>query len=299
MASTVGFIGLGIMGTPMATNLVKAGMDVVVWARTAAPIDELVKAGARAADDIDGVFDAADTVILMLRDEPAVEAVLARGGEAFSRRVRGHTIVQMGTFRTAFSELLARDIALSGGRYVEAPVSGSRQPAIEATLVAMLAGDDEAVEDVEPLIDAMCAQRFRCGRVPAALSMKLAVNTFLITMVTGLAETFHVAAEMGVDTNVLHAVLDSGPMASAVSRMKAAKLTSGDLSPQATVSDVLKNARLVEDAAAAVHAAHPLLRASRELYDQAVAQDLGGLDMAAVIGALEERTRKTRESAPR
>ncbi|MCF0091883.1 NAD(P)-dependent oxidoreductase [Micromonospora sp. MH99] len=296
-ARTVGFIGLGIMGVPMATNLVNAGVDVVVWARTPGPVADLVAAGARAADDLSGVFDAAETIILMLRDEAAVDAVLGRGTDEFVRRVRGHTVVQMGTFTTAYSRTLAVQVSESGGRYVEAPVSGSRGPATEGTLVAMLAGDDEAIGHVEPLIDAMCAQRFRCGAVPAALSMKLAVNTFLITMVTGLAETFHFAAQTGADTEVLRAVLESGPMASVVSRGKARKLTEGDLAPQAAIADVLKNARLIEDAAVAAGTAHPLIRASRELYQEAVDNGQGAIDMIGVITALEARTRSTRDSA--
>ncbi|WP_348789310.1 NAD(P)-dependent oxidoreductase [Leifsonia sp. NPDC080035] len=288
-ARTVGFIGLGIMGVPMATNLVRAEFDVVVWARSAAPVDELVSAGARAADDVAGVFEAAETVILMLRDEPAVDAVLARGTPAFTALVADRTVVQMGTFTTAFSTALAAEIAAAGGRYVEAPVSGSRGPATDATLVAMLAGDSDAVAHAEPVVATMCAQSFRCGPVPSALAMKLAVNTFLITMVTGLAETFHFAGRSGADTEVLREVLSAGPMSSVVSRGKADKLIDGDLSAQAAIADVLKNARLAEDAARAARSAHPLIRASRELYEEAEAAGLGGLDMIGVIAALEER----------
>ncbi|MFS0894806.1 NAD(P)-dependent oxidoreductase [Microbacterium sp. 179-I 3D3 NHS] len=286
---TVGFIGLGIMGVPMATNLVAAGVDVVVWARNPEPVRTLTDAGARAADDAAGVFAVTDTIILMLRDEPAVDAVLGRGTEDFAARIGGRTIVQMGTFTTAFSAALADEVTAAGGRYVEAPVSGSRGPAVAGTLVAMLAGDDDAISSVEPLIDAMCAQRFRCGQVPSALSMKLAVNTFLITMVTGLAETFHFAARTGADAEVLREVLAAGPMASVVSNAKAAMLLAGDLAPQAAIADVGKNARLVEDAARAAGAAHPLIRASRELYDEAIADGRGGLDMIGVISALEAR----------
>ncbi|MGN6324637.1 NAD(P)-dependent oxidoreductase, partial [Pseudolysinimonas sp.] len=190
---TVGFIGLGIMGVPMARNLARGGVDLVVWARSAAAVEEVVGAGARAVDDVAAVFAAAETVILMLRDEAAVDAVLRRGSAEFAPLVRDRTVVQMGTFTTAFSSALATEVDAAGGRYVEAPVSGSRGPAEQGTLVAMLAGDPEAIEHVEPVVAAMCAQSFRCGPVPAALTMKLAVNTFLITMVTGLAETFHFA----------------------------------------------------------------------------------------------------------
>jgi 3-hydroxyisobutyrate dehydrogenase len=294
---TVGFIGLGIMGVPMATNLVRAGFDVVVWARSAAPVDELVSAGARAADSVAGVFEAAETVILMLRDEPAVDAVLARGTPAFVALVAARTVVQMGTFTTAFSAALAAEVAAAGGRYVEAPVSGSRGPATDGTLVAMLAGDPDAVAHAEPVVAAMCAQSFRCGPVPSALVMKLAVNTFLITMVTGLAETFHFAERSGADAGVLREVLRAGPMASVVSRGKADKLIDGDLSAQAAIADVLKNARLAEDAARAAGSAHPLIRVSRELYEEAEAAGLGGLDMIGVIAALEERAAADRRGS--
>lgn len=286
---TIGFIGLGIMGQPMASNLVRAGFDVVVWARSAAPVDALVAEGARAAAEVAGVFDAAETVILMLRDEAAVDEVLSRGTEAFTALVAGRTIVQMGTFTTSFSRALSDEVQAAGGRYVEAPVSGSRGPAIDGTLVGMLAGDTDDIARVEPIVAAVCAQTFRCGEIPAALSMKLAVNTFLITMVTGLAETFHFAARTGADADVLREVLAAGPMASAVSRGKAQKLTDDDFSAQAAISDVLKNARLAEDAAREAGSAHPLITASRELYEEADQSGVGALDMIGVIGAFAAR----------
>lgn len=289
-ARTVGFIGLGIMGVPMATNLVRAGFDVVVWTRKNDAVDELVATGARAAGDVRAVFTAAETVVLMLRDEPAVDAVLARGSEAFTALVSDHTVVQMGTFTTTFSERLEADVRSAGGRYVEAPVSGSREPATEGTLVGMLAGSTDAVEHVEAVVAAMCGRTFRCGEVPAALTMKLAVNTFLITMVTGLAETFHFAARSGLDPDLLRRVLDAGPMASAVSRGKARKLVERDLSAQAAITDVLKNAALAEDAAERAGSAHPLITASRELFGSAADAGLGALDMIAVVSAFTPRS---------
>lgn len=296
---TVGFIGLGIMGVPMATHLVRAGFDVVVWARSAAPVDELVSLGARPAADVAGVFADAETVVLMLRDEAAVDDVLRRGSASFAGMVAGHTVVQMGTFTPAFSRTLAREVGDAGGRYVEAPVSGSRGPAIEGTLVGMLAGDPDAVAHAEPVVAAMCAQTFRCGEVPSALAMKLAVNTFLITMVTGLAETFHFADRAGADLDLLRDILAAGPMASVVSRGKAEKLTADDLSAQAAISDVLKNARLAEDAAHEAGSDHPLITASRELYEEAEAAGHGRLDMIGVIAALTARAERTDGRSPK
>jgi 3-hydroxyisobutyrate dehydrogenase len=284
----VGFAGLGIMGTPMASNLVHAGLDVTVWNRSPVAAAELAAKGAGVASTVDELFRAARVIVLMLRDEPAVDSVLSRGTALFADLVRDHVIVQMGTFTPAFSRTLADDVERAGGVYVEAPVSGSRGPAADGTLVAMLAGPADAVAEIAPVIDAMCGDSFSCGAVPAALGMKLAVNTFLITMVTGLAEAFHFADATGVDTEVLRKVLDAGPMASVVSRGKAAKATSGDYAPQAAIGDVLKNAELVENAARAAGIPHPLIAVCRELFAEAVV-DHRDDDMIAVITAIAAR----------
>jgi 3-hydroxyisobutyrate dehydrogenase len=138
----------------------------------------------------------------------------------------------------------------------------------------------------------MCQEAVSCGPVPAALLMKLSVNLFLITMVTGLAEAAHFAERHGIDMRRFLAVLDAGPMASNVSRMKGAKLVARDFSVQAAISDVLKNNRLVADAARDADLASPLLDACHALYREAEAQGLGQLDMAAVVQAIEARTNR-------
>ncbi|MFF2050478.1 NAD(P)-dependent oxidoreductase [Leifsonia sp. NPDC058194] len=296
-ASPVGFAGLGIMGRPMASNLLAAGVDLVVWNRSPGPAAELAGLGATVARNVDDLFARCRTIILMLATEAAIDGVLDRGGSGFGMRVAGRIIVQMGTVAPDYSQALADDIAAAGGSYVEAPVSGSRIPAEEGTLVAMLAGPDDAVAAVALLVDAMCAQRFACGAVPGAITMKLAVNTFLITMVTGLAEAFHFAESTGGDVRVLREVLDAGPMASAVSRGKAAKLVDGDFSPQAAIADVLKNATLIEDAALAAGSAHPLIGACRELFAETAAEH-ADQDMAAVITALRGRRRASGRETP-
>ncbi|MFC7622819.1 NAD(P)-dependent oxidoreductase [Microlunatus sp. GCM10028923] len=286
----IGFIGLGIMGRPMALNLLRAGHPLVVWNRSPEPATQLAAEGATVASDVAEVFSRCRMIILMLADEPAVDTVLRRGTTAFAALVRDRIVVQMGTFSPGFSSALAAEVTAAGGQYVEAPVSGSRGPATEGTLVAMLAGEPSAVAGVAPVIDAMCAQRFDCGPIPGALSMKLAVNIFLITMVTGLAESFQFALRNQLDPGLLRDILDAGPMASAVSRGKAALLVAGDFPAQAAIADVLKNCDLVHDAAVASGAADPLLRDCRVLFREAVALGLPDQDMAAVIKAIAARS---------
>jgi 3-hydroxyisobutyrate dehydrogenase len=339
---TVGFVGLGVMGQPMALNLARAGTELIVWNRTPARAEPLRAAGATVAAEPGEVFAAAETVILMLADDRAIDAVLRRrrgevaesadeallrggggvgepvggvlrtGGDGggpvggvlrtvggggggpvadgFAELVRGRTIVHMGTTSPVYSAGLAADVRRAGGTYVEAPVSGSRGPAETADLVVMIAGGDP---DVEALLRPMCREIVRCGDVPGALLMKLAVNTFLISMVTGLAESFHFARAHGLDLGTLGAALDAGPMASAVSRIKGRKLRERDFEVQAAIRDVLYNNELVVDAARQAGVASPLLDVCRTLFAETNDAGWGSEDMAAVVRALESRTERS------
>ncbi|WP_436987754.1 NAD(P)-dependent oxidoreductase [Streptomyces sp. enrichment culture] len=286
----VGFIGLGVMGQPMALNLARAGTRLVVWNRTPERCAPLRAAGAEVAASAAEVLERSGTVFLMLADEAAVDAVLGRGGTDAAARLAGRTLVHMGTTSAVYSRALQDDVRAAGGRYVEAPVSGSRVPAERGELVGMLAGDDDAVAAVRPLLAPMCRETFACGAVPGALLMKFSVNLFLITQVTGLAEAFHFADRHGVDQRLLRDVLDAGPMASAVSRGKAPKLLERDFTVQAAAADVLKNNRLIAEAARAADLASPLLDVCHTLYEETVAGGHGAEDMVAVVRALEART---------
>jgi 3-hydroxyisobutyrate dehydrogenase len=226
----------------------------------------------------------------MLLDGPVVDAVLERRSPIFSGRVRGHTLVNMGTMTPDYSKALAAEVRGAGGRYVEAPVSGSRKPAEAGQLVAMLAGEPEDLVRVRPLLLPMCREAFACGEVPGALHMKLAVNLFMINMVTGLAEAMHFAAAHGLDLGRLTQVLESSPMANDVSRVKAAKLLAQDFAAQAAIANVLYNNRLIAEAARAAGIASPLLDVCHALYAETEALGLGGEDMVAVIRAIEARS---------
>jgi 3-hydroxyisobutyrate dehydrogenase len=283
----VGFLGLGVMGQPMALNLARAGTDLVVWNRTAERTRPLRTAGADVAGGPREVFARARTVIVMLADGAAMDQTLGRG--TFAVPMAGRTVVHMGTTEPGYSRELAAEIRAAGGAYVEAPVSGSRGPAEAGELVAMLAGDDPDVDRAADLVRPMCREIVRCGAVPGAMLMKLAVNTFLISMVTGLAEAFHFADRHGLDrATLLHAV-DAGPMASTVSRAKGRKLLDRDFEVQASIHNVLYNNRLIVGAAAQAGIASPLLDVCHQLFAETARAGHGAEDMAAVIRALEAR----------
>jgi len=278
------------MGGPMALNLLGAGTPLVVWNRSPAMSAVLAKAGALVAKDLQDVFQRCEVVILMLRDAEATDTVLGRRGGTIQARVDRHTIINMATHSPCYSKSLEADIRAHGGEYVEAPVSGSRKPAEAGQLVAMLAGAADVVASVQPLLTPMCRKTVDCGPTPNALIMKFTVNLFMICMVTGLAEAMHFARSHDVDLGTLVTVLDASPMASDVSRVKAAKLAACDFAAQATILNVLENTRLITEAARTARVASPLLDICHTLYAETDALGRKDLDMVAVIRAIEQRT---------
>ena len=295
-ADTVGFIGLGVMGEPMALNLAHAGTPLVVWNRSPVKTASLQAAGAEVAPSVETVFERAEIVIVMLANGAAIDATLGRGDGRFADLVRDHIVVPMGTTPPEYSAGLAADVRAAGGRYVEAPVSGSRVPATNGALVAMLAGDEDAVAQVRPLLAPMCRQTVVCGDAPKALLTKIAVNIFLITEVTGLAETMHFAERQGLDLELVREVLDGGQMASDISRVKTPKLVARDFDVQAAISDVLQNNRFIVDAARTAGIATPLTDVCLDLYTETEGLGLGGIDMAGVVHAIERRTEVRRDA---
>ena len=278
------------MGEPMALNLARAGTPLLVWNRSRSRSKVLADAGAQVAESAADVFARATVIILMLADEAAIDTVLDRRGPEFVDRVAGRTIVHMGTTAPAWSKTLETDLHAAGARYVEAPVSGSRKPAEAGQLVAMLAGDGADIDRVTPMLAPMCRQTVPCGAVPGALLMKLSVNVFLIALVTGLAESVHFAQRHGLDLARLVDALAAGPMASDVSRVKAPKLVDREFSVHASIVDVLKNNRLITEAARDAHISSPLLDVCHALYSETLALGHGGADMVAVLTAIEVRS---------
>ena len=298
MSAQLGFIGLGVMGQPMALSLARASTSLLVWNRSAEKCEPLRTAGAEVASNAAEVFRRTRIVILMLLDSDAIDSVLGHGTSQFATNVAGRVIVNMSSTSPEYSRKLAAAIGAAGGSYVEAPVSGSRKPAEQGRLVGMLAGDPDVVAQIRPLLQPMCHETVVCGAVGNALLMKLAVNLFLIVMVTGLAEAVHFAEKHALDLQRLQAVLDAGPMASSVSRVKLPKLLERDFSAQAAIPDVFNSTRLIADAARQSGLASPLLDVCRALYGETVNLGQSDCDMVAVVTAIEARTEAVRGHSP-
>jgi 3-hydroxyisobutyrate dehydrogenase len=284
----LGFAGLGLMGLPMASNLVRAGFPLSAYNRSRGARERLEQLGARTFGNPTEFFEACDTVILMLADDQATDEVLGRGTIEFSPRVRGKLIVNMGTHAPAWSKALEAELLAAGARFVEAPVSGSRSPAEAGKLVAMLAGDRRGIEELRPMLTHLCRETVTTGAVPSAMACKISVNLYLIASVAALAEATALARKLGLEMAVFAQVIGQGLLGSDVVRAKLPKMISRDFAAEASIWDVCKNAGLVADTAATAKIDAQVLGSARELFDSVL--DSGGakLDMAAVITAWDE-----------
>jgi 3-hydroxyisobutyrate dehydrogenase len=296
---SVGFIGLGVMGEPMAQNLLRAETPLLVWNRTPAKARALEAAGAAVAPDTAAVFARSEVVILMVTDGEAADAVLGRGTPEFAARVSGRTIVHMSNTPPEYSQDLESDVRAVGGCYVEAPVLGSRLPAEAGELVAMLAGDQDAVEAVRPLLAPVCREMIFCGPVPSGHVMKLSTNVCLVSVLAGLAEAVEFARRYGVDMAKFVQILGTSQMSSPILRVKALKMADEDFSVQGSIALLQTSTELTTAAAAAAGIATPLLDASRELLGEAIDLGLGDADVAALVKVFQARSERGRTSPAR
>ncbi|HWI17074.1 MAG TPA: NAD(P)-dependent oxidoreductase [Vicinamibacterales bacterium] len=292
MNVNIGFIGIGAMGQPMALNLARAGRSLIVWSRAAEKCRPLHEAGAEVATDPAGVFARSDVVITMLFDETAFDQVLQRGTPGFPAMVRDHIVINMSSVAPQFARALARDVQDAGGRYVEAPVSGSRIPAEQGQLLAMLGGDESLCAEMHDVLAPMCAQQVYCGQVGNGLLMKLAINIFMLCSSVGLAEAYHFAERQGLPMDRFRDIADASQMASQLSRIKLAKLIAADFAKQGSVLDGVNNTALITGAARDARASAEMITAVQRLFNEAFALGHGADDMIAVIRAMEARSRR-------
>lgn len=283
----VGFLGLGIMGKPMALNVVGAGFDLVVWNRSAPALEALERAGAKVAGSAAEVCAESEVVLTMLANGAAIDAALAREDKAaFGENVAGRIIVHLGTTDVAYTKGLSEAVAGAGGRFVEAPVSGSKVPAENGALVGMVAGPEEAIAKVEPVLSAMCRTVERCGPVPNATLMKLAVNTYLLGLMGGLIEGAALAHRGGLDMEQFGRILEAGPMANALMSMKLPKLLARDFSDvQGQLTDAIYNQGLIVDAAENQGLTPAMIRTIGEVFAATLEMGYAGEDFTVALEA--------------
>ena len=280
----IAFLGLGTMGAPMATNLLRAGHDLVVWNRTPSRAAPLCALGARAAvSPRQAVLDR-ELVITMLSDEHALDEVLDGEDGVLAGLAQGAILVEMSTVGRA--AVLAADAAVRarGGRFLDAPVSGTRGPAIAATLLVLVGGDAEVLELVRPALSALGQVR-HVGKLGDGSATKLVLNGLGAQMLTALTSMLGLADRLQLDRAQVLDLIMAGRFSSPSFIDKRQRLLSETpgADPDFKISLWEKDQRLVLEEAARQDYAMPQLAAARGLLQAAIADGLGDEDMAAII----------------
>ena len=288
MAQSIGFIGLGIMGHPMALNLVKAGYKVTVFNRTRSKAEPLEKSGALVAATPAEAARLADVVMIIVSDTAAVEEVVLGKGGILETLRSGAIVIDSSTVSPALSRKLACHAAGKGASWLDAPVTGSKHGAERGELTFMIGGDREALDRALPVLQVLGKKHIYCGAHGSGLSAKLAQNAIQATMVEVFCEGFVLATKAGVHPRTMFEIIQSSMARAALTDFKAPFIFKGDFTPYFPLKLMHKDLELAMETAYAQNVPMPAAAAVKEVYGTAKAQGKGDLDYAAVITFLEE-----------
>lgn len=282
MKPTIGFIGLGLMGKPMAGNLLKAGFPVVVWNRTASRADELVSAGAKFGASPRDTASRADVLITIVSDPPAIETILWGEEGALGGLRRGSTLIDSSTISPELARRVAAACAEKGVDYLDAPVTGGDWGAKKGELVFMIGGKEEVFERVKPIFDALGKKFFLLGPNGAGQTVKLAMNLILALEVEALAEALVLATKGGVAGEKLVEVMQSSMARAGVLDVKAPSILKNEYPASFPLRLMHKDIRLALELAGKMGVILPAASAAYATYSAVKESSKDDPDYAAV-----------------
>jgi 3-hydroxyisobutyrate dehydrogenase-like beta-hydroxyacid dehydrogenase len=287
MTQKIGFVGLGIMGTPMAANLINAGYPVTVFNRDPAKTEPLVSMGANAAATPRDLARDTDVVIAMLTGPEALDSVLLGPDGAAEAFRQGKIFVNMSSVSPTYTRNLVAALEPSGVTFVDAPVSGTKKPAQDGTLLILAGGPKEKVQELEPLLLAMGKKVIYCGPAGQGSMMKMFINLLLGLMMEGFAEALNFGKSGGLDLEAMLDTVFSGPLNCALFQMKAPLLKEKNYPVAFPLKHMTKDAKFIVDMAYELGAAVPVGQAILHLYRIGVDRGWGDEDVSAIARVLE------------
>jgi 3-hydroxyisobutyrate dehydrogenase len=286
---SVAVLGTGIMGAPMARNLAAAGLRVRAWNRSRDRADALDDAGVEIAASPADAARGADAVITMLSDGSAVRAVIA-GEELVVEAMEPDAIwVQMSTVGVQPTTELAELAASAGIAFVDAPVLGTKQPAEAGELIVLASGPTDALERCAPIFEAVGSRTELLGVAGQGTRTKLVVNSWVLALTAGLAETITVAETLGVDPRRFLEIIDGGPTNAGYAQLKGGMMIERAFEPSFPLHLARKDADLVLEACEREGVSLPLIDALERTFARAEELGQGDKDMAAVYEAARGR----------
>lgn len=283
----VGFIGLGIMGSRMAANLLKRGHSLIVSNRTRAKADPLVAEGATWADSPAALAAQVEIVFTMLaRPDTVEEAALSKDG-FLSRLGKGRIWVDCSTVDPSFSKKMAAEAKARGIRFLGAPVTGSKGPAAQAKLIFWVGGDAADLEACRPLLECMGSRIVHCGGQGMGASLKMVMNQVLGTELAAFAEGLVLGQSLGLSREVLFDALFNGPAAAPFVAVKRERIEAGNYGQADFELRLLqKDLHLAAVSAYESGVAMPLTNVAKEIYRLAIREGHGDEDISAIYGYL-------------
>jgi len=285
--TVIGFIGLGIMGRPMAANLVRAGHDVVGYSRRAEPAAELVRQGGRAAASVAAVAAESDVLITMLPDSPDVEEVVLGEQGVLAHARPGLLLIDMSTIRPHSEMVIAEAARAAGVRTLDAPVSGGEPGAINATLSIMVGGSAEDFAFALPILNAMGMTVAHVGRTGAGQIVKAANQLMVGGIIEIVSEALLLLEASDVDRKAAVTVLSGGLAGNRVLELKAAGMLDRQFTPGFRIDLHHKDLGIVLATAREAGVALPVTGLVAQLFVAARAQGLGSLDHSGLMKVLE------------
>jgi 3-hydroxyisobutyrate dehydrogenase-like beta-hydroxyacid dehydrogenase len=287
----VAFLGLGIMGAPMAANLVESGFEVTVWNRTSSRAgDFAARYGAHPAPTPSAAAERADVTITMVPDGPEVEQVLFGNRGAAEGMHRGSLAIDMSTIAPRDSVRIGERLQTDGIGFLDAPVTGSRPKAEDGTLTIMAGGSEADFERGRPVLEAMGKLVVHVGPQGHGSVVKLLNNTTAAVNALAVAEALVAARKAGVDPDKLREVMAAGSGGSAMLDLKAGPMLEHDFEPLFKLAHMLKDVRHCMAEAERLGARMKLGAAAEADYSRADRKGLGEQDFAAVVEVVEEES---------
>jgi 3-hydroxyisobutyrate dehydrogenase len=272
----------GTMGLPMAQNIAGAGMEVRAWNRTREKTEPLPENGIQIAETAAEAASGADVVLTILSDADAVTSAMEGDDGGLAGAEAGATWLQMSTIGIEGTERCAKLAEEGDLVLVDAPVVGTKQPAEQGKLTVLASGPDDALQRCEPIFDAVGQKTVRLGEAGTGTRMKLVINSWLLSLVEGLAETIAFAEGIDIDPAQFLETISGGPVDNPYAQMKGRMMIERSFEPSFKLELAAKDARLVLEAIERHDLDLPLLEAIRYQLERA-AEDHGDEDMAAAF----------------
>jgi 2-hydroxy-3-oxopropionate reductase len=287
MQGPIGFIGLGIMGRPMARNLLKAGYSLVVHNRSQGAVQELAGLGAKTATSPEAVAREAPVLILMLPNSPDVELVTFGPGGLLAGARSGQTVLDMSTISPIVSQKVGAALAEKGARMLDAPVSGGEKGAIEGTLSIMVGGERKVFDEMLPIFQAMGKTITHLGPLGSGGFTKLANQIIVAVNLTALGEALVLAAKAGLDIELTLKALGGGLAGSRCLDQKTPNYLAHEFKPGFKVDLHYKDLGLIMEASRALGVPLPTTAVVQELFSALRVRGGGGLDHSGIVTLLE------------